>query len=95
MSHLSPRLQFSDLQAAYLLLHKYTKYRDLQVQAREQQTALNELQLECQELRETVRSDKEASDARYEELSQLRMEESQAAKAVEENLKKENDEWKS
>lgn len=95
----SPRLttlpQHLDLRAAYLLLFKYT---DLQYKVKEEKAAAADLRELYDELKETMASEREAADEKYQKLAQKRVEEMERAMTEERNLRDRLDhvekEWK-
>lgn len=65
---------------------------------KEEKARIAELQQECDELQEEIRLERDHADAKYQELSQKRMDEMETAMTVERNLRDRLDsmdrEWK-
>lgn len=85
----SKRPQYRDLRAARALLFKYTALQHKLDQEKGVVAKLNEL---CDGLGEKNRAEREAAEAKYQELAQKRMDEMETAMSTERNLRERLDE---
>ncbi|KZT03702.1 uncharacterized protein LAESUDRAFT_761794 [Laetiporus sulphureus 93-53] len=81
--------EHADLRSAHLLLYQYTH---LQSKCAKERQALADLQRTCHDIEEQIRLEREAADARYQDLERSRAEEQAAAQAAEKSLRERHDE---
>lgn len=90
-----PSDEHPDLRSAYLLLFKYT---DLQYKVKEEKAAAADFRELAEQLKETLQSEREAADLKYQKLAQKRVEEMERAMTEERVLRDRLDhvekEWK-
>ncbi len=81
---MSVYLKHVDLRASWIMLFKYA---NVKFKFKDSKDTIVGLQQEIEELKEKMRAERESAEARYQELSQKRVNEMETAMAVERSLR--------